>query len=1017
MQTQTRITFLLFLISALFLNGLIFFNRYENKQLELLENDKIEEKDTFFDKFLREEGKYLELFAYDFSNRDDMVRFVSAPETEEIAIDGFLQSFNVSSVWIYDIRRNLVYATNSTGADDLKDLKLPDEFFTTLAPRNFFLHFFIDTPRGFMEIQSAPVQPAWDTERRTPPAGVFLAGRLWSKNYVQELSIITETTIELLPIKGKEVQEKGYDREKGIIQFSRVKRGWDKRPLLEIKIQSQSPLTQQLHRSSNNLLILMAVFVSLVVILLSVLLMIWVNMPLKKISTGLKNENPEIIHGLQKSSTEFGNLATLILRFFHQKEVLTTEINERLKAEKALRIALTESQRSEEETAALLLASRAVLEYHDFHDASRVIINSCLHLSKAATGFIAEIQENDAGAKQLLFIALQADRTAAEKSSMPLKGIFKETYTSEKPVFCNEWKTSPYSDNLPESHTSISSLLCSPLTIKGETAALLVIANKQGGFTEGDVRMATAFSELASVALLNSKTLESLENSEERFRSVVQTARDAIISVNNRGSIVFWNRGAETIFGYSGDEAINKPASFLLAERLRGEYEKSATRLSESGLSALPHKPIETIGLKKSGNEFPMELSESKWKSREGEFFTAIARDITERKEAEEEVRKSEKRLRDIVENSLTGVCIIQADRVVYKNQEFTRLFGQIPAAFALHTYENIHQEDREKVRTFHTTIVSGKGATHYVDFRFYPSGKMDSSTDMRWVNCCGTLIEYQGREALFVNMMDITRFMELEQLVRIQDKMASLGRVAAGIAHEIRNPLTGINSYLYSLKNCFKNGHLAEQMPETVNHSMGAIETASHKIEAVIRRVMDFSKPSRPKKVLVDINDCIDNVLTLSSVTLRKSGITVEKHLAEALPSCSADFHMIEQVLLNLINNAVQAMTENDERRILMIRSLQRGDTAVIIVADSGPGISPENRYKIFDPFYTTKADGSGIGLSLCHRIINDHGGTLHVSTSTFGGAEFTIELPFKKRGDERQQKHQAVVISSSQE
>ncbi|MEI6125595.1 MAG: PAS domain S-box protein, partial [Pseudomonadota bacterium] len=863
---------------------------------------------------------------------------------------------------------------------------------------SYFSHFFMVTAQGLLEIRSAPIQPSWDYERTSQPRGFIFAGRLWSSNYIATLSQLTESTIQILPVTSDETFDTKYDQDRGIISFSRVLYGWDKKPLARIHIQSDSPVTREINIASKNQLILLVVFVSLIVFLLYVLLLAWVNIPLKKISLSLHTQDLSLIRDMTASKAEFGKLAQLILTFFHQRDELRLEVQERTKAEDALRVALQESKRSEAETASLLQVSRSVLEYHDFQQSSRSILTICCQLSHASAGFIAEIVERNSK-KILAATSLSLPWPADSLPAMPLQGIYEDACCSGSPCYCNDFTQHISVDTLPAGHLSIRNMLCAPLQISNETVALLVLANKEEGFGENDIRMAAAFSELASVALFNSRTLESLEASEERFRSVVQTASDAVITVTDDERIIFWNRAAETVFGYASSEVENRDAAILVPERYRTALTRGAVQSLENETVFSDKKTVEMIGLRKDGSEFPMEISRSAWKTKEGGFFTAIARDITERKRSEENLRSSEKRLSAIVENSLTGILITQDTKVVFKNREIDRLLHTLPEKFSLYNAGHIYPDDREKVRAFYNELTAGDGPTRDAVFRLSPQGAMLSASEIRWVTCRGAAIEYQGKKALFINMMDITRIMELEQLIRIQEKMASLGRVAAGIAHEIRNPLTGINTYLYTLRDrAAGSSDQASEDKEEMLPIIEEIQAASNKIEAVIRRVMDFSKPNLPRLSRIDCNRVIEEALKLYAVTLRRSGIVVEKSLGSDLPLCAADFSMIEQVLLNLLTNASQAMGLWSGEKKIQVLSCRSGDTVAITVADSGPGIPLENRNKIFEPFYTTKADGSGIGLSLCQRIITDHRGTLSVGTSSLGGAEFKIEIPLKK-------------------
>ena len=176
-------------------------------------------------------------------------------------------------------------------------------------------------------------------------------------------------------------------------------------------------------------------------------------------------------------------------------------------------------------------------------------------------------------------------------------------------------------------------------------------------------------------------------------------------------------------------------------------------------------------------------------------------------------------------------------------------------------------------------------------------------------------------------------------------------------------------------------------------------IQTASNKIESVIRRVMDFSKPGAPKMVKTNINSALEEAIEMSVVTLRKKGVKIERSLSRNLPECYADPHLIEQVILNLITNAADAIETCNGLKIIGVESFAADNTLFIRVSDSGPGIPLNHSEKVFDPFYTTREEGSGIGLNIAQRIVADHNGSISLDKSKWGGAEITIRLPLEKR------------------
>lgn len=363
---------------------------------------------------------------------------------------------------------------------------------------------------------------------------------------------------------------------------------------------------------------------------------------------------------------------------------------------------------------------------------------------------------------------------------------------------------------------------------------------------------------------------------------------------------------------------------------------------------------------------------------------------LIQRKKAEQALRRGEKRFQDLVDNSPNGIAIYQGGNIVYRNPRQLELAGSLNI-FDESIYPYIHKGDVEKVRRFQEAFKKPLPEVKDTDFRFYTNPDIDDQTIMKWVSCTATPIEFQEKSAVLLITLDMSEAKDLERLLIVQDKMASLGHVSAGIAHEIRNPLSGININLHTIEKNLSNPAKQQKVEKSIN----AIRTASRKIEGVIRRVMDFAKPAEPKSRPIDINIPLKEAADLTRVSLRKKGVTLNMDLADSLPHCNAEPQLIEEVILNLVNNAAEALGDGPDEKIIRIGSGVMDDKVIVTVEDNGPGVSRELKEKIFEPFYTSKEHSTGIGLSLCHRIIMDHKGTLTVGSSEYGGARFLIALP----------------------
>lgn len=365
-----------------------------------------------------------------------------------------------------------------------------------------------------------------------------------------------------------------------------------------------------------------------------------------------------------------------------------------------------------------------------------------------------------------------------------------------------------------------------------------------------------------------------------------------------------------------------------------------------------------------------------------------------QRKQVERSLARDGKNLRNIVENSPNGITIIQNGAVVFRNSKQIKLAGEIKLGKKI-KYDHIHYEDRETAKGFYESILSGKPERTELDFRFYNSLTNRTKENLKWVTCLVTPINYRDAKAFLLTTIDRTRARELEHLLTVQDKMASLGRVAAGIGHEIRNPLSGINIYLRAIEKGVRDQSKAHKIDPAID----AIRTASSKMEAVIKRTIDFSKPVEPNFEVTDINAPVQEAVKLASMSIEKKKIKLETDLNPDLPPCFAEHNLIEEVVLNLINNAADAMMGQEKEKWIWVTSALDDSKIILSVEDTGPGISVDLSEKIFEPFYTTKEYSTGIGLCLCQRIITDHKGTIRVEKGKTGGARFIVMLPLAEK------------------
>jgi signal transduction histidine kinase len=227
---------------------------------------------------------------------------------------------------------------------------------------------------------------------------------------------------------------------------------------------------------------------------------------------------------------------------------------------------------------------------------------------------------------------------------------------------------------------------------------------------------------------------------------------------------------------------------------------------------------------------------------------------------------------------------------------------------------------------------------------------------------------------------------------VRMQraDRLASLGTLTAGLAHEIRNPLVAVKTFLQLLPEKFDD-------EEFRNYFLTVASAEVERISSLITELLDFARPSEPQLREENINEIMEKMITLITTETKKKNLKINKQLAENLPLIQIDKDQIKQVFLNILLNAVQATPENGEIAVVS-RSFTKNQEETFLqveIRDTGSGIHPQDLEHIFTPFYTTKSQGSGLGLSISHQIVEEHHGYIEVESLVGKGTAFTINLP----------------------
>jgi PAS domain S-box-containing protein len=367
-----------------------------------------------------------------------------------------------------------------------------------------------------------------------------------------------------------------------------------------------------------------------------------------------------------------------------------------------------------------------------------------------------------------------------------------------------------------------------------------------------------------------------------------------------------------------------------------------------------------------------------------------LLRGVASRRLLEQEALLSEQKYRALFE--LASDAMLVVDLATLKIQQANQ------SAFRLTGRESDQLLGRTITDLCPDLVATGPGLLehkHMFDHVFAPANEfVIVKADGTRVPCEGScaLVEYHKQPVMQLSVREVTERKRLEKQMRQIEKLSALGRLVAGVAHELNNPLAVIMGYAQILAR--QRDSAGHRKP---HDEIEKILHESERAAKIVRNLLSFARSREPQMKTTDLNAIIAQVLAAREESLRTHQITVRQCLAPALPCTMADPGQIEQVLSNLVSNAIHAMSSQPAPRQLTVTSTAAGNTLRVSVADTGPGIPPEVIDRIFDPFFTTKepGKGTGLGLSICHTILEEHHGRIWVESQFGRGATFFIELP----------------------
>jgi two-component system, LuxR family, sensor kinase FixL len=475
---------------------------------------------------------------------------------------------------------------------------------------------------------------------------------------------------------------------------------------------------------------------------------------------------------------------------------------------------------------------------------------------------------------------------------------------------------------------------------------------------------------------------------ESRWRSIFQSAVDGIVVIDARGLVEAFNPAAERLFGYLETEVRGRNVSMLMPSPFRDEHDGYLNRYLTEGSPRIIGVGREVRGRKRDGTVFPLHLSVGEMSVEGQRKFTGILHDLSGRVQLEERLRSSEERWRAIVESAVDAIIVIDGDGCIEAlNPAAERLFAYTEQEAVGRNVSMLMPSPYREEHDGYLTRYLREGHARIIGIGREVTGRRRDGATFPLHLSVGEMIVAGERK--FTGMLhDLSERKRLEQQLREQDALARLGEMAAVLAHEIRNPLAGIRGAMQVMAS---RQDAASKDVAVTKEIIARVDTLAE----LMQDLLLFARPPQPRPGPVDLKSLIDITVELISQDPAVGGVRVR--IDGSAPRVTGDAELLKIVFQNLLINSAHAMGGRGELQVSLTWS---GTRCGVAFTDSGPGIPPEIREKIFAPFFTTKARGTGLGLPTAKRLVEAQSGTIAIECPVAGGTIVTVHLPMHDVG-----------------